>query len=282
LEGDGMKKIFTSLCLCSIFLTSCQLAPSTNLAVNQERETELTLRNEIPNDFIPKSYTIVSVGDSLTEGVGDSSNNGGYIPYLKEKLEEEKGIKDAVFYNFGVSGNKTSQILRRLQTSDVKDRIKEADMVIMTTGGNDVMKVVKENLLDLEVGDFEGAKNRYKKELKSVIETVREENPDTLICLIGIYNPFYQYLSDIEEMDMIMEDWNQTSQLVLEKFDNTYFADISDLFKEGEENLLYTDYFHPNDKGYELIAKRVFSVLQNQAINTLTNRKYAVNTKDGL
>lgn len=277
-----MKRIFTSLFLCSIFLTSCQLASSSNLAVNQERETELTLRNEIPNDFIPKSYTIVSVGDSLTEGVGDSSNNGGYIPYLKEKLEEEKGIKDAVFYNFGVSGNKTSQILRRLQTSEVKDRIKEADMVIMTTGGNDVMKVVKENLLNLDVGDFEGAKNRYKKELKSVIETVREENPDTLICLIGIYNPFYQYLSDIEEMDNIMEDWNQTSQLVLEKYDNTYFADISDLFKEGEENLLYTDYFHPNDRGYELIAKRVFSVLQNQAINTLTNRQYAVNTKDGL
>ena len=41
---------------------------------------------------------------------------------------------------------------------------------------------------------------------------------------------------------------------------------IFDIFENQEEDLLYTDYFHPNDHGYKLMAKRIFSYLDNNKL----------------
>lgn len=264
-----MKSILTSLFLCSIFLSACSNNIATLLPVYENRSLQSLIKEEIPDDFIPKTLNITSLGDSLTKGVGDSTNRGGYLPYLEERLEKEKGIKDVVFHNFGVSGNRTSQILERLRLKEINDSIGSSDIVILTAGGNDVMKVVKENFFSLEIQDFEKEKKQYEKNLTSIIDGVKNINPEAMIILIGLYNPFFDYFSDIREMDMIMESWNEVSQTVLSKYENAYFSSVSQPFKEAEENLFYKDYFHPNDKGYELMAKEVFSVLHGKALETL-------------
>lgn len=261
-----MKRIFTSLFLCTWLLTACNQESSIG-SLMAIKETNMTLKEEIPQDFIPKIYHVVSVGDSLTQGVGDSTNRGGYLPYLEEHLEEQKGIKDAVIQNYGVKGNRTSQILHRIQTTEIRGALKKADIVMITTGGNDVMKVVRENFLELELDDFDHELNLYQENLNSILESIREENKEALICLIGLYNPFYSYFTDIKELNTVMDNWNEVSQIVLANYENTIFVDIAEDFKDSEENLLFTDYFHPNDRGYELIAERAFSVLQEEAFD---------------
>ncbi|WP_449622385.1 SGNH/GDSL hydrolase family protein [Robertmurraya sp. Marseille-Q9965] len=263
-----MKRIFTSFFLCLILLVACSQTSSTE-AYLSNRDTSVDKKAQFPADFFPKSYTIVSVGDSLTQGVGDSTKRGGYLPYLEERLEKEKGIKDATIYNYGVSGNRTSQVLNRLKNQEVKGAIQKADIVLITTGGNDVMKVVKENFPELNLRDFDRELISYEKNLSSVLDTIRKENPDVTIGLIGLYNPFYSLFSDVKEMELVTDKWNQVSQTVLARYDNTLFVGIADIFKESEENLLYTDYFHPNDKGYQLMADKAFSVLQNEALENL-------------
>lgn len=42
---------------------------------------------------------------------------------------------------------------------------------------------------------------------------------------------------------------------------------------ESRENLLYKDYFHPNDKGYKLIAERMFETLKSQGLDKLTGER---------
>ena len=274
-EGERMKKIFTSLILSIVLLSSCSKETSLNEELNMRKESTLNLREDIPSDFIPKSYKIVSIGDSLTFGVGDSTERGGYIPYLQEQLEAEKGIKEAVFSNYGVRGNRTVELLGQLHRKEVREAIKGSDMVIITTGGNDVMKVVKENLSGLMLEDFAKEKEQYEKNFRSIISTIREINEDTIICVIGLYNPFYEYFSDIKEMDMILEEWNDISRKVLQEYEYAYFVNISDIFQESEEDLLYTDYFHPNDIGYQLIAEQVYTVLNEQALEVLGNPNYA-------
>lgn len=260
-----MNKIFTSFILCLSFLAACNHHTYVNPI--SFKEASISLKENIPYDFIPRTYQIVSVGDSLTQGVGDSTNRGGYIPYLQEKLEGERGIKEAVFHNFGVSGNRTSQILNRLKTTEIRAAVKEADIVLITTGGNDIMKVVRENLSGLDMKDFDRELISYEKTLTSVIDAVRENNPDAMIGLIGLYNPFFLFLADVKEMDLVIEKWNDVSQTVLEKYENTLFVEIADAFKGSEENLLYTDYFHPNDKGYEIMANSVFHVLRSETMH---------------
>lgn len=274
-----MKKILTSFFLCSFLLSACDQDNSLNKILSEKKSVNI-MKEEIALDFIPRTYTIVSVGDSLTQGVGDSTKRGGYLPYLEELLEGEKSIQDAQIFNFGVSGNRTTQLLNKLKTVEVKDALRKADIVMITIGGNDVMKVVRENFIGLELKDFDRELINYEKSLTSVVETIRRENQDAMIGLIGLYNPFYQYFEDVEEMDVVMQKWNDVSRLVIGKYENTLFVDIADVFQESEENLLYKDYFHPNDKGYELIAEQAYTVLQESALDILSASKYLASKKE--
>jgi lysophospholipase L1-like esterase len=260
-------------------LSSCTLGLGTR--VNGEFHANKSVSNltkkQIPHDFIPLNFSIVSVGDSLTKGVGDSSKRGGYIPYLQEKLEEEKGINEVEFSNFGVKGNKTKDLLNRLKTNELLKAIKESDMVIVTIGGNDIMKVVKENISHLEKKDFIPAKAQFEKNLLGIFDTIRKIHPDIPIVLVSLYNPFYAWFADVKEMDEILVEWNQTGQKVVGIYKGSYFVSIEEVFKKSNENLLFKDYFHPNDKGYMLIANRLHETFREKVIKDFTNRKYTVN-----
>lgn len=260
-----------------LILASCNIHSSSEIGkLNQAKQTFLTAKNMPADDFIPHDITIVSAGDSLTQGVGDSTNRGGYIPYLKEKLENDKGISDAEFYNFGVKGNRSDQLLKRLDSSKVKTAIGEADIVIVTIGGNDMMKVVRENFSSLNMKAFKKQNQLFKDNLDDALVKIRKENPNSLIVLVGLYNPFISWFANINEINEIVDEWNTASKEILEKYPNTFFVEIDDIFQKNAKDLLYTDYFHPNDKGYELIAGRVYDTLKEEALTKLTERFYTV------
>lgn len=224
-------------------------------------------------EAVPKDLRIVSIGDSLTQGVGDSTDKGGYIPYLEKHLESLPEVKDASFTNYGVRGNRTDQLLQRLEQKEVIDSIKQADIVVMTIGGNDVMKVFKENITKLDVKEFTKQRKSYEERLHQTIQTVRKHNENAGIVLIGLYNPFIKVFKDVQEVESIMKDWNAASELTLKEYDRTKFVMIEDIFLNQEEDLFYTDQFHPNDRGYELMAERVFESINGKPLEQLTNKK---------
>ncbi len=235
-----------------LLISGCSLTPTEHTAklINIEE------KEEPPIDFMPRSLTIVSIGDSLTKGVGDSKNEGGYNPYLKTKLEAMENIKEVTIENYGVSGNRSDQLMDRLQEDDVKKAVKRADIVIMTIGGNDIMEIFRDNFANLHLALFDQAKAEYKERLKMILQTVNQENPSARIILVGIYNPFTKWFANIEELNHIIHEWNEMSKQLVTQVDGE-FVPIADIF-EQEEDLLHTDYFHPNDRGYELIAERLF------------------------
>lgn len=276
-----MKFIFPIIVLSTFILASCNSNSfPVKAKLNEYKETSIKTKAEVPNDFIPRDVTIVSAGDSLTQGVGDSTKQGGYVFYLQKLLEKDKGIREANFYNFGVKGNRSDQLLNKLETSKVKAAVKEADIVIVTIGGNDVMKVVRKNFTSLKLKAFEKQKKIYEKNLEELLTKVREDNPNGTILLVGLYNPFITWFTDIDEINMIINDWNQASQEILTQFENTYFVEVDDIFREGGESLLYNDYFHPNDKGYELIAGRIYDTLGAKALNKLSTKVYTAGNEE--
>ncbi|MFE8695813.1 SGNH/GDSL hydrolase family protein [Cytobacillus sp. FJAT-53684] len=275
-----MKKILSISVLCTILLASCSTQASISESINQPKEVALMAKEMVPEDFIPKDITIVSVGDSLTQGVGDSTNRGGYVPYLEALLEEDKGINDATFYNFGIKGNRSDQLLDKLESKKVKAAVKEAEFVIVTIGGNDVMKVVRDHFSNLNLKAFAQQKKVYEKNLKAVLKKVRDLNPNSSIVLVGLYNPFFKWFADVREINEIINDWNQTSQDTLMKYPNTYFVEVADLFNKSSENLLFTDYFHPNDKGYELIANRVFETINEEELEQHSANQLTAKNKE--
>ncbi|MGG3561443.1 SGNH/GDSL hydrolase family protein [Neobacillus rhizosphaerae] len=273
-----MKTFFTALILSILFLSSC--TQSNPLEFHQEKKVVAQVFKQIPADFYPRTLTVVSAGDSLTKGIGDSTGKGGYLPYLESMLEKEKGIQEVDFFNFGVKGNRTTQLLKRLQSPEMKLAIKKADLVILTIGGNDIMKVVKDHFSNLQVSDFTKERENYKKHLTQIMEAIDQENPDASIVLVGLYNPFSKWFSDIKEMDQIVADWNQTGQMVIANYPHAFFVPIEDVFLNAAEDLFYTDNFHPNNKGYELIAQRLNETLGESVLPDLERKSYTVSTEE--
>ncbi|WP_173106497.1 SGNH/GDSL hydrolase family protein [Bacillus sp. KH172YL63] len=273
-----MKKL-SILMLAFVFsLSGCSLEDA---ADHIKREVS-NWDKENPNEtFIPKNLKVVSLGDSLTQGVGDSTKKGGYVPYLEKQLETLDGVKDAQFHNYGVKGNRTDQLLKKLKKDEVKASIQDSDLVLITIGGNDVMKIFRENLSHLKLDVFQQEKRQYQLRLQEIIETVRGYNPDAGIVLLGLYNPFNTWFSDIEEVNQVIHNWNEASEEVLSGYDKTLFVKIEDLFIDTGDTLLYDDYFHPNDEGYKLIADRMFTDLANgETLATLTDTPIPVEEEE--
>lgn len=260
-----MKKLLALLMALIIILAGCSVPAKEHAA----KTFTVQDKSRPPFDFIPRDVKVVAVGDSLTEGIGDKNKRGGYIPYLKREIDEMKGVREATFYNFGVKGNRTDQLLERLKQKKVQREIEDADLVVITIGGNDIMKVFRDNFSDLDVDVFDKAQKDYADHLRDIIGTIRAIHPDVGIMLMGVYNPFMKWFSDVKEVDHIIEGWNRISEDVIEGYERTEFVPVADIFQGAEEELLYTDYFHPNNQGYKLIADRFFTHLQGENFSRL-------------
>ncbi|MFJ7636908.1 SGNH/GDSL hydrolase family protein [Peribacillus sp. NPDC097206] len=259
-----MRHKITCLFICLVWISGCsQRTTSEQPLVQQHNVVELSKKETIPASFFPDPVQIVSIGDSLTQGVGDSKDNGGYLPYLQKNLEKEPSITSVEMINHGVRGNRTDQLLKRLDKSRVQEDIEQADSIVVTIGGNDIMRVFKQNFSNLELNQFDSAKIGYEKRLRQILDKVRSENQQAQIYLVGVYNPFSKWFADFYELDEIMNDWNDSGKKIITEYDSAYFIEIDDIFQNSKEDLLYTeDYFHPNDRGYELIAERIYNNME--------------------
>ncbi|HEP1820144.1 TPA: SGNH/GDSL hydrolase family protein [Streptococcus suis] len=254
--------VYFFLCLlASIFLFHYLIpsAPSllTDKEINSKERTTLTY---------------LALGDSLTEGIGDTTGQGGFVPLLAQSLVNDYGY-EVDYKNFGVSGNTSNQILKRMSEDEsIKDYLKKADFMTLTVGGNDLRKVILSNFSNLKISTFVKPAKDYSKRLETIIQTAQQANPSLPIYVVGIYNPFYISFPEMTEMQTIVDNWNQTTEQVTQKFKNVYFVPINDLLYKGLDgesgvsqvssqtgnNLLYEeDNFHPNNTGYEMIKKAV-------------------------
>lgn len=222
---------------------------------------------------VPQDIKIVSIGDSLTEGVGDSTNSGGYVPYLEDQLESLDEINDASFVNYGKRGSRTDQLIKRLKKEEIEADIQQADIVMVTIGGNDVVKVVKENWSDLTVDTFQKEEEGYGERIRTVLQDIRAINEEAGIVLIGIYNPFGRVFVDTDDDEAIVQAWNRRAEEVAASFDRTVFVNVETVFGEGSDGLFFEDQFHPNDMGYEQMAGRIFDTINGDPLEELTSQK---------
>lgn len=56
-----------------------------------------------------------AIGDSLTEGIGDLTNSGGFVPIVADDLKEHYNLNGVQTDNFGKNGDRSDQILKRIK-----------------------------------------------------------------------------------------------------------------------------------------------------------------------
>ncbi|KAF1306187.1 lipase [Enterococcus sp. CU12B] len=228
-----------------------------------------------------ESIRYTALGDSLTEGVGDDTQKGGFVPIVANDLQSEFKLSRVDIENYGVAGERSDQILKRLNKEEaIQTNIAKSDIVTLTVGGNDLMKVINNNIFGLSIKSFDKPIKKYQKQLTELLETMRELNPDAPIYVLGIYNPFYVNFPEITDMQTIVDNWNDGTEAVVDEMKNVYFIPINDVIASGlngttsstqessnsegndlnivKNDALYEeDKFHPNNLGYQLMAKSV-------------------------
>ncbi|MEH7254280.1 SGNH/GDSL hydrolase family protein [Neobacillus niacini] len=200
---------------------------------------------------------IVALGDSLTRGTGDETGKG-YVGVLMDEVKE-KSKQDVRLTNLGITGQRSDQLKEQIQQAEVQRQIKTADMILVTMGGNDLFRG-GQGLLEFDTEEITDIEKKFLENMNFIFQQIRASNPDSNVFFIGLYNPFID-LEQGKEMSAVVRHWNYQSAELSASFPKIVFVPTFDLFELKVNDYLYTDKFHPNTKGYRLIAERVASLL---------------------
>lgn len=220
-------------------------------------------------DARPLQY--LALGDSLTRGIGDEQNLYGYTGRLSHALEMWPAISKVELDNRGKNGRRSEKVLELLARGHYDEELAKADLISMTLGGNDVMKVVKTDLFALKKVMFDTARGPFAQRYGQIIEEIRKRNATAPIILIGFYNPFSIVTDEFTPFEPIIQEWNDDMKKVAEADTKACFVPIDDLFTSNENLVYHTDFFHPNVRGYERMTERIIDTMIQCDIETMSS-----------
>ncbi|MFC7687166.1 GDSL-type esterase/lipase family protein [Ureibacillus sp. GCM10028918] len=232
-------------------------------SVEEQLSNELQLENPVNIKADPSKLYYLALGDSLTKGVGDEDQKSGYTKRLVEKIEQSTDLKEVVLDNRGKRGRKSDQLLDLLKKGHYDNELKNAELITITIGGNDIMKVVKKDLFELKRKYFEEELVGFEKRYEQILNEIRLKNPDVPIVMIGLYNPFSVITDEITEFESIITEWNESIESTSKQYENACYVNIQDLFDENANLVYHTDFFHPNGYGYTIMTERILSMIKS-------------------
>ncbi|WP_243387882.1 SGNH/GDSL hydrolase family protein [Bacillus kexueae] len=244
----------TSLCIAGfgVMVYDQFLVRESNISsLIKEKEEETNVKKDSSH------LHIVALGDSLTRGIGDEDGKG-YVGFavdeLKQRTEREINVS-----NLAIRGLRSEELIQQLKESEVKRQIAQADVIMMTIGGNDLFQ--SGNILrDLSKEQISSTQDKFTENLHAIFQSIRSVNKTAVIYYVSLYNPFSEILEK-ETTTNIVREWNFHSANVVSSYDNIIAVPTYDIFELHLEDYLYTDQFHPNGNGYKLMGERVASLI---------------------
>lgn len=212
-----------------------------------------------PVDFIPSTTTAalapavvapVILGDSLARGAGDERGLG--IPGRLDAELTRRNVPSRRTYNLGVNGARTTDLLRQLESENVQQILRDANVIIVSIGGNDLWG--GNDWRNAAPGDAASKMTDVLTRIQKVVERIRAVSPRARIFFIGLYNPFVA-TPEGAQLTSLVNRWNAR---LLEHFGddgNFTLVQTADLFSHRDR--LSADRFHPGGEGYDLIARRI-------------------------
>ncbi|OXM16556.1 GDSL-type esterase/lipase family protein [Paenibacillus herberti] len=208
---------------------------------------------------------VTALGDSLTKGAGDNSGRG-YVKTVLERLGEETGKPVQQINNLAVNGLTAAELDEMLRTDKgLEYPIREANLILLTIGGNDLFRPVLEaredgGSGDIDIEEIEATIPSAADSLRSVIKKIRQINPDATLVYTGLYNPFYD-IPELREGSAAVQQWNDEAYEILGSDEHAVLVPIMDLFQQRAADYIASDQFHPNQQGYQRIAQRIIQAL---------------------
>ena len=191
---------------------------------------------------------ILAVGDSLTEGYGVSKTNS-WPALLERRLKTT--YPQVMVINSGTSGATTAFGLRSLRFHFKR---KKPDLVIYALGSNDGLRGHQTDKIKLNIS--------------KALDFVKDHGSS--VILAGLHAPPNYGPQYFEEFSVIFKELSTKYAIPLIPFLLTDVATIPEL------NL--PDGIHPNEKGYEMIAKNIYPFVI-KALQSIKEKKASQKTE---
>lgn len=212
----------TLICL-MLFLTACS-----------DKATQET--NNVSTDAInsEKTFTILALGDSLTEGLG-VNEKFNYPSVLEKQLPKHISV-----INAGLSGETSSGLKNRLNWV-LKQK---PDLTILNIGANDAIRGLPIELT--------------KNNIDEIITIIKQADSDVILAGMQIYNNLGKEY--VEGFSAMYPELATKHSLPIIPFFLEHVA--------GIETYNQNDMIHPNAKGYQLIVEKNILPVVKQYLKT--------------
>lgn len=204
-----------------------------------------------------KNDVILFYGDSITDGNHDRESGvpskpntmgGGYVLNVTSTLYCNYPNMGFKFWNRGVNGNKTFQMIDRLETDCLGLKYKPT-VVSLLTGINDCALAMSKQ--------GKGDPETYEKDLRELLTRITEGLPGVRIIMMEPY-----LVTGIrEKIDGFVPDFYEYQPIarrLAEEF-GAVFVPLQDKFNEASERygrkVFTTDGVHPFSGGVEMVAR---------------------------
>ena len=207
----------------------------------------------VSQHFLQKGDRIIFFGDSITQlGVKPR----GYVTIIQDSLRTLHSEINAEVIGAGISGNKVTDLQKRLQ-HDVLD--KKPTVAVIYIGINDVWHYALPNLKGTPKEEFESG-------LKEIIAAIQNTGARIILCTPSVVG---EKNDGTNPQDAMLDQYSAISRRVA-KETGSRLCDLRDAFTQYlrlhnpnnvEKGILTYDRVHLNDEGNRFVAEQILRIL---------------------
>lgn len=223
------------------------ISNSTHIISTISPSPTITFLESIP------TLNLLLIGDSISKGTGDENSLG-----ITGNIKSSKSLKIDSCDSLGIDGHTDSKLIQSLDTNEFQLKIKSSDIIVVSTGGNDLLTLINKKG-SVNEASYIKKTDEHKKSIPIIIQKIKFINPKSKIIFIGLYNPSKKPNS---EYSMYLNIWNEVFKDTISEYQNSYFIQTFDIFQNNLNKYLSKDSLHPNSKGYQLISDRIIKTIE--------------------
>ncbi len=203
----------------------------------------------------PHPVKIVALGDSIIYGYGDP-DGGGWVERLRRQwmAVENQG---PVLYNLGIRGNRTVQVLDRLeqefrQRGELRNQV--PDGIVLSVGVNDSARIQSPQ------GRYYTNLEQFQLQINSLLEVAQHLCPVLFIGMVPVDETRMPFQGCLYYDHGSQYQYKEVTRLACLKLQIPYL-DIFQLWLSRGENWwrsrLCSDGLHPNTLGYQSLLQDI-------------------------